>query len=221
MNVTQTWFTALQALYLVGEFSADTHKSILWHAGASSVSIAGIQLSLAAASPSPAVFATARKDDKCRFCVDTLGATYAANTTTAKDGRWSEEIKSHNGGRGTDLIVDFVGAPYFSENLALCERDGRVVALGQMGGSTMPEGVDIGAFVFKRVRYQGSTLRSRDPAYQGKLRDLFEEKALPGLREGRFECHVERVMGWESIREAHELMERNETKGKIICTIDA
>lgn len=91
--------------------------------------------------------------------------------------------------------------------------------MGQMGGSKMPEGVDIGAFVFKRVRYQGSTLRSRDAEYQGKLRDLFEEKALPGLREGRFECHVEKVMGWEDIREAHELMESNETKGKIICTI--
>lgn len=215
----QTWFTALQALYLVGEFSAATHKAILWHAGASSVSIAGIQLSRAAASPAPAVFATARQDGKCAFCVDKLGATYAANTTSAADGKWSEEIKSHNGGRGVDLVVDLVGAPYFAENLAVCERDGRVVALGMMGGGALPAGVDMSAFVFKRVRFQGSTLRSRDPEYQGRLRDLFEEKALPGLKSGAFECHVEKVMSWEQIRQAHELMERNETKGKIICTI--
>jgi NADPH:quinone reductase-like Zn-dependent oxidoreductase len=41
-GIPETWITATQALYLVGEFTPG--KSVLWHAGASSVSIAGIQL---------------------------------------------------------------------------------------------------------------------------------------------------------------------------------
>lgn len=35
----KVWFTALQALFLVGNFNAETTKSILFHAGASSVSM--------------------------------------------------------------------------------------------------------------------------------------------------------------------------------------
>ena len=45
LSNTQTWITATQAMYLIGRFAPG--KTILWHAGASSVSISGIQLSLA------------------------------------------------------------------------------------------------------------------------------------------------------------------------------
>lgn len=72
-------------MYLIGEF--EPGKSILWHAGASSVSIAGQQLSKA--NGASAVFATARSDDKCEFCVKELGATAAYNTKTEK---WDESV---------------------------------------------------------------------------------------------------------------------------------
>ena len=81
----QTWITALQAMYLIGEF--EPGKSILWHAGASSVSIAGQQLSKA--NGASAVFATARSDEKCEFCVKELGAKAAYNTKTEK---WDELV---------------------------------------------------------------------------------------------------------------------------------
>lgn len=173
---------------------------------------------MAEAAAAPKVFATTRQDAKCDFCVDKLGATGAVNSTK-NEGKWSDEVTRMNGGQGVDLVIDFVGASYFAENLNVCARDGRVVTLGNMGGTKLPEGVDISAFVMKRVRYQGSTLRSRDPEYQGRLRDLFEEKALPRLKSGKFEVHIEKVMQWEDIVEAHKLMESNETKGKIICKI--
>ena len=98
--------------------------------------------------------------------------------------------------------------------------DGRIVQLGVMGGASLGEGTDISAFVRKRVRFMGSTLRSRKPDYQRKLRDLFVEKALPELVEGKFENHVDTVMSWKQIGEAHAKMERNETRGKIVCTVD-
>ena len=63
--------TATQALYLIGAFKPG--KSILWHAGASTVSIAGIQLSKA--DHASAVYVTAGSDEKIKFCVEELGAT--------------------------------------------------------------------------------------------------------------------------------------------------
>jgi len=102
-----------------------------------------------------------------------------------------------------DLVIDFVSAPYFQQNLDVLNMDGKVVMLGNMGGTVLPEGVNIAGFLMKRARFQGSTLRSRSPEYQGKLRDLFEEKALPMLVDGTYKNPVEKVLPMEKIQEAH------------------
>jgi len=211
-GIPETWITATQALYLIGNYTPG--KSVLWHAGASSVSIAGIQLSL---GDSPdAVYATARQDAKTAFITSNLGATAAFNTSTQD---WPAEVLKATDGKGVDIIVDFVGAPYFKGNLDAIARDGIIVALGALGGTKLPEGTDIGALIWKRCRFEGSSLRSRDEGYQGKLRDQLVEHALPRLRDGRFKIFVEKVFPWEEVVEAHKLMEANKTMGKIICTI--
>ena len=199
-------------MYLVGEFAAG--KSILWHAGASSVSIAGIQLSRA--DNAAAIYATAGSQEKLDFCVKELGATAAFNYHTQD---WSKEILKATNGKGVDVVVDFVGQSYFQGNLDVAARDGRIVNLGTMSGTKLPEGVDIGAFVRKRIRFEGSSLRSRDEDYQGKLRNTLVEHALPKMKDRSFKLFVEKVFPWEEIVQAHKLMESNKTKGKIICMI--
>ena len=54
---------------------------------------------------------------------------------------WSQEILKATGGKGVDIIVDFIGASYFQGNLNAAARDGRVVLLGLMGGVKLPEGI--------------------------------------------------------------------------------
>jgi NADPH2:quinone reductase len=119
-----------------------------------------------------------------------------------------------------DLIVDFVGGTYFQGNLNSAARDGRIVLLGLMGGGQLPDGVNIAPLLFKRVRVEGSTLRSRGLDYQWKLRDTLVEHALPKLRDGTFKVFVEKVFSFKDIVEAHKLLESNTTKGKLICVID-
>ena len=213
-GIPETWITATQAMYLIGQFKPG--DSILWHAGASSVSIAGIQL--AVAEKASAVYVTASSQDKIDFC-KSLGATdgfsYREN-----GGNWAAPLLKATGGKGVDVIIDFVGASYFDQNLEAAGRDGRIVNLGTLGGSTLPGGIDISRFLRKRLRFEGSSLRSRDEAYQGKLRDMLVENALPRFIDGRFKVVVERVFKMEEIHRAHELLESNLTKGKIICTVD-
>lgn len=112
-----------------------------------------------------------------------------------------------------------MGASYFQGNLDAAARDGRIVTLGAMGGTKLAEGVDISPFFKKRIRFEGSSLRSRDEGYQGKLRDILVEHAMPRFADGRFKVFVEKVFDWEEVVEAHQLMESNNTRGKIICTI--
>ena len=189
-------------MYLIGEFAPK--KSILWHAGASSVSIAGIQLSKA--DNASAIYVTAGSQEKIDFCVKELGATAGFNYHTQN---WSEEVLKATNGKGVDVIIDYIGQNYFQGNLDAAARDGRIVNLGVMSGTKLPAGVDIGAFVRKRLRFEGSSLRSRDEEYQGKLRNILADHALPKMKDGSFKLFVE----------AHKLMETNKTKGKIICTV--
>ncbi|KAF2876709.1 hypothetical protein BDV95DRAFT_561388 [Massariosphaeria phaeospora] len=211
-GIPEVWITATQAMYLVAHFKPG--NSILWHAGASSVSIAGIQL--AAADSATAVYATARQDEKCQFAVDTLGATAAFNTETQD---WVAEVLKATDGKGVDIIIDFIGAGYFQQNLSAVARDGVVVTLGLMGGSKLKEGTDITQLLIKRVTYVGSTLRSRDEEYQGKLRDQLVEHALPKFKDRSFKLLIDKVLPWEQIQDGHRLLEENKTKGKVICTI--
>ncbi|KIW10741.1 hypothetical protein PV08_10040 [Exophiala spinifera] len=211
--IPETWMTATQAMFLVGNFKAG--ESILWHAGASAVAIAGIQLSRA--SGASQVFATTGSDGKVKFCVEELGVTAAFNYKTQP---WPDEVLRSTKDVGVDVIIDLVGASHFQGNIQAASRDARIAHLGQVGGTVLPPGTDIGPMLWKRIHFQGSTLRSRDLDYQSKLKDLFVEHALPKIRDGSFKVHIEKTFSWTDIIEAHKLLEGNTTQGKLVCTID-
>ncbi|KAL6796392.1 putative quinone oxidoreductase [Trichoderma sp. SZMC 28013] len=208
--IPETWITATQSLHKVLGFTSG--KSILWHAGASGVSVAGIQLSrLAGAS---AIYATAGSDEKCEFVTSQLGATAAFNYKTQD---WVSEIKKATGGKGVDFIIDYVGADYFQKNLDVAARDCRIVLLWLLSGGKVPD-ADISQILFKRIRIEGSTLRSRDEEYQGELRDKLETY-MPEFEAGRLKIIVDKILSWEEVVEAHKYMEENKSSGKIVCTI--
>lgn len=208
--IPETWITATQALHMVLGFAEG--KSILWHAGASGVSIAGIQLSKVAGAS--AVYATAGTQEKCDFITSELGATAAFNYKTKN---WANEIKEKTGGKGVDFIVDFVGGDYFQKNLDVAAKDCRIVLLGTLSGGKVPN-ADISQILYKRIRIEGSTLRSRDVIYQGKLRDRLEEY-IPDFENGKLKIIMDTVLPWEEIQEAHRHMEAANNSGKIVCTI--
>ena len=153
------------------------------------------------------------------FLAVVLGATGAFNT---KKTDWVDEVLKATDGKGVDVIVDFIGPETFAGNLKAIAKDGTIVSLATLSGPVMKPEMEMPNMVLffaKRIRYEGSGLRSRDEEYQGKLRDQLVEHALPKFKDGTFKVFVEKVYPWEKIQDAHAQMERNETKGKLICTI--
>lgn len=215
-GIPETWITATQAVHVVAGFGHDElrGKRVLWHAGASGVSIAGIQLCRAAGAEM--VFATAGSAEKCTFIEEELGATKAFNYKETPD--WEEGILEATGGVGVDLIVDFIGGEYVARNFKAAAKDARIVQLASMGGPT-PAGLNVALMFLKRIRWEGSTLRARDEEYQGLLRDRLAEYE-EGFVNGQLKVFVDRVFKMDEIQEAHALMEKNVTKGKIICTVE-
>jgi NADPH:quinone reductase-like Zn-dependent oxidoreductase len=159
---------------------------------------------------------TASSQEKIDFC-KSIGATEGFSY---KDGDWAQALLKYTEGRGVDLIVDFVGGSYFNQNLKTAAQDGRIVNLGFLGGNIVKGEVDLAQFLMKRVRFEGSNLRLQSISYQERLRDLLVEKALDKFIDGSFKVILEKVFRMDEIRDAHELLESSQTKGKIICTVE-
>lgn len=210
-GIPAVFMTALQVMYLIGGF--ETGKSILWHAGASAVSITGQQLSLH--NGASQVYATARSDEKVEYCVKELGSNAAFNTTTTK---WDEKVLEATNGQGVDIIVDLVGPETFAGNLNAAAMDGRIVNLASLSGPQLKVDMaqpDFRKFLQKRLRYQGSSLRSQNEQYRSRLRDQLVEHALPLLKQGVLKVKIDKVLRWEEIQDAHRLMESNK-----VCRVD-
>jgi NADPH:quinone reductase-like Zn-dependent oxidoreductase len=210
-GIPETWITAMHAMFLLGKF--EPGQSILWHAGASSVSLAGLQLS--AAHGASAVYATAGSTEKIELC-KSLGATHGWNYK-AED--WEAELNAVTQGKGVDIVVDFVGQQYFQKNLNSLANNGRLLIVGLLSGNRVESGVDLFPFVLRHIKVEGSRIRSMDLDYQGKRRDLLVQEALPKLSDGTFKVPIEKVFDWKDIQLAHELMESNTIRGKIVCQV--
>ncbi|KAK4047719.1 hypothetical protein OIV83_005227 [Microbotryomycetes sp. JL201] len=218
-SIPENWLTAYQALYLI----ADTQPgaSILIHAGASGVGLAAIQL--AKTFGAGKIFATAGTADKCKF-VEQHGATRCINYKEVED--FASEILKDTDNAGVSVIVDFVGQNYWDKNLKVLARDGRMVMLGTLSGGKTKGPTDISPILFKRLRIEGTTLRSRSLEYQSNLLQQFSEKALDklfhkcanGTGEG-LDLVIHKVYNWNDIAEAHEEMESAQNIGKIVVEI--
>ncbi|EON95650.1 putative zinc-binding alcohol dehydrogenase domain-containing protein 2 protein [Phaeoacremonium minimum UCRPA7] len=206
--IPEAWITAWQALS-IGEMAAG--KRVLWHAGASSVSIAGIQLSRALGAS--LVLATTGNDDKCQFLKQDLGVDAAFNYR-AEGVDWADEVLKATGGQGVDIILDFVGAPYFAQNLKVGAMDSRFVMVGALGGWKLEE-LDYGPWLFKRMRIEATSLRSRSEDYQAGLIDALKEN-ISGFESGNLRVLIEKAFAWEEVQKAHRLMEKNISKGSLM-----
>ena len=101
---------------------------MLIHAGASGVGSAAIQLAKKAGAKR--IFTTSSSKDKLDYCVK-LGATHPINY---KEAKFADEVQEATMGRGVDIIVDFIGATYFQDNLKSLAIDGRMSMQAILGG---------------------------------------------------------------------------------------
>lgn len=224
-SLPEVWFTALQALYLVGSLKQRKGERVLIHAGASGVGLAAIQLAKAAGCSK--IYATAGSEKKLELC-RRAGATRAINyreedyAQVILDDLGNPDGPGKPGGKaddGVDFVLDFIGKDYWEKNIRICARDARIVYLAFMSGAVV-EKLDLAPILLRRLSILGTTLRSRTPDYQGQLKELFLERALPKLEKGEFESHIDRVYDWTEIQDAQRRMQENAGDGgKIICRV--
>ena len=207
-SLPEAFLTAYQALYWLGDMRPE--ERVLIHAGASGVGTAATQL-VRAAGAHPHITASAAKHDRCR----SLGAEQTIDYRTED---FVERMREATGGHGADLILDFIGAPYFVRNLRALAVDGRLVLLATMGGAAV-EHFDLRRLFKKRARVVASTLRNRSLDYKIRLTKEFAPLLRFLLEEGRVRPVIDSVFDWEDVAEAHRRMEANLNAGKIVLRV--
>jgi putative PIG3 family NAD(P)H quinone oxidoreductase len=180
-------------------------EMLLIHGGGSGVGTAGTTLAKLAGLK---VIVTAGSKEKCDRCV-AHGADMAINY------RQEDFVER---ARGTDIILDHIGAEYLARDLQALGVDGRVVIIGMMGGSGRVE-IDVGSLLAKRQQIIGSMLRGRSKEEKAGIVAGFVERFGEDLYAGRVRPVIDRVFPLEQAAEAHRRMKTNEHFGKIVLRV--
>lgn len=207
--IPETFLTAFQTLDWLGELQKD--ETVLIHAAGSGVGTSAIQLAhhLFGAQ----IIATAGKQRKLDTAIE-LGSDFAYNY---KEQDFAKEINKDVGAESVNLIIDFIGAPYWNQNIDVLAADGRVVYLSFLGGHKL-ENVSLAPILRKRLRIMGSTLRSRSIDYKIALSQDFAKKTLRLFENGTLEPVIDSTFDWTKTEDAHQRMENNKNTGKIVLT---
>ena len=206
--IPEVFLTAYQSLHWLG--GVQSGHRVLIHAGGSGVGTAAIQLAREAGAH-PYVTASAPKHGVCRE----LGAEAAIDYESEDFAQRIDEITN---GEGVHIIIDFIGAPYFHQNVASLAMDGRVIQLATLGGSTVEE-VSLRELMAKRVQLLTSTLRNRSLDYKIQLTQEVASDVLPKFVDGQLRPVIDSTYDWTEVADAHRRMENNENAGKIVLQV--
>ena len=205
----EVYLTAYDALFNRGNLQMG--ESVLIHAAGSGVGTAAVQLAHQAGA---FVFGTAGSAEKLSGATD-LGMNVGINY---HEQDFAEVIKQVTSGAGVDVLIDFIGAPYWDKNIASLAVLGRLVEVGLMGGTKME--VDLRPLMAKRLQVCGTGLRGRTLGEKLEVTAQFRRHVLPHLASGSMKPIVDRTFSLEEVAEAHKYMETNANFGKIVLTID-
>ncbi|WP_442896570.1 NAD(P)H-quinone oxidoreductase [Enterococcus sp. 5H] len=209
--IPEVFLTAYQTLFWLGQLK--NNEKVLIHAGASGVGTAAIQLVKQLTSAK--IFVTAGSVEKLALC-QKLGADVLINY---HEEDFDRRIEKATAGEGVDVILDFVGASYWKQNLNSLAYDGRMILIGILGGSMVNE-VNLMQLLEKRVTITGTLLTPRSDAYKSDLTKEFIEKTSQLFTSGHLKPIVDSTFSLDEVDAAHEYMESNKNKGKIILTVN-
>jgi len=182
----------------------------LVHGGGSGIGTAAIQMVKAAGAR---IVVTAGSQAKCQRCLE-LGADAAVNY---REGDFVEAAKQATDGRGVDVVLDSIGAPYLESNLRALATGGRLVLIGLMGGAKAE--LNLGALLTRRLSLIGSTLRARPAGEKAALVAGFRKRFGALVEAGRLRPVVDRVLALSQAADAHRAMKASEHFGKIVLRV--
>jgi putative PIG3 family NAD(P)H quinone oxidoreductase len=205
--VPEAFLTATEALFGVGRLVPG--ECVLVHAAASGVGTAAIQLAREIGARIVAVASGSK--------LERLRALATARFVDRSNEDFVKAVLEESGGRGADVILDFVGAAYAARHAECLAPRGRHVILGLLGGAKAE--VDLGRLLSRRQSLLGMVMRTRPLADKIAVTERFRREWLHRLADGRLAPIVDSVFSLDDAGKAHARMEANENVGKIVLRV--
>jgi NADPH:quinone reductase len=207
--IPEVFLTAYDAL--LNRVGLRFGETVLIHAVGSGVGTAAVQIARIAGAT---VVGTARSADKLERA--RLFGLHIPIDASAGD--WAEKVESSVGVDRVNAIVDLVGGDYLDGNLRVLSTRGRIVVVGLTAGGAASFKMHL--LLRKRLTIVGTVMRARPLEEKIEIAREFSERVVPMFDAGRLRPVVDRVLPFSAIREAHALMQSNQTFGKIVLRWD-
>jgi NADPH2:quinone reductase len=202
----EAFMTAHDALFT--QAGLQIGERVLIHAIGSGVATAAMQLAHAVGCTT---FGTARSADKIERAKE-MGLDHALPLPD-----FAPALLEATDNKGVNVIIDFVGAPYFEANLQSLATLGRLVQVGTLAGASTQ--LNLGLLMQKRLRLMGTVLRSRPLEEKAQVTQRFAQQVVPLLASGAVKPVVDKVFELGEVVEAHRYMESNANFGKILLQL--
>jgi len=208
--VPEAFFTAYDALVLQGGLKEG--MTVLVHAAGSGVGTAALQV--ARAFGAARIFGTASRGKLDLIDERGLPLDVPIDYTSQS---FRDVIRRETAGRGVDLVLDLVGATYWSDNIASLAPRGRLLLVGLLGGAMAQ--INLGVLMRRRLTITGTVLRSRGAEEKSALTAHVERDLSPLFASGVLEPVVDRVFPLADAAEAHAYVEENRNLGKVMLRV--
>ena len=205
--IPEAFLTAYDAMVIRGRLSAG--ERVLVSAVGSGVGTAAVQIARAIGARS---IGTARTKDKLERA-RSLGLDVGV---VAEGGHFAEAVLAAEPS-GADVVLELVGGAYVGESLRCLAPKGRIVVVGLMAGAVSE--LDLRTLLFKRAEIHGTVLRSRPLEEKIAAARVFARHVVPLVERGALRPVVDAVMPLEKAAEAHVVVGKNETFGKVVLTL--
>ncbi|HEX6927238.1 MAG TPA: NAD(P)H-quinone oxidoreductase [Longimicrobiaceae bacterium] len=203
--IPEAFLTAYDALFR--QLEVQMGDRLLIHAVGSGVGTAAVQLARAA---SVRTIGTSRTASKLQRVLE-LGLDVGIDSSQQD---WREQVKVATEGEGVNAVLDLVGGRFIQDDLRVLAPRGKAIVVGLVGGASAE--LDLGLLLRRRLTLMGTVLRTRPVEEKIALAREFSDSVLPLFASGRIKPVVDRVYPIEEIRQAHAVMEANQTFGKIV-----
>ncbi|HXW76373.1 MAG TPA: NAD(P)H-quinone oxidoreductase [Candidatus Eremiobacteraceae bacterium] len=204
-GVPEAYITAHDALVTLG--SLKRGERVLVHAIGSGVGMAAAQI---AQQCGCTVFGTTRSAEKASL----VGELGLARTFDSSAEDFAQSVAAATGGAGVDVIIDFVGAPYFERNIACLSTCGRLVVVSTLGG--VDAALSLRTLMTKRLHVIGTVLRSRSDDEKAAATAAFVRDVVPLLASRAIAPLIARTYRLDEAAAAHRYMGENQNVGKVV-----
>jgi putative PIG3 family NAD(P)H quinone oxidoreductase len=190
-----------------GQAKLASGEVLLVHGGSGGIGTMAIQLGKAHGA---VVACTSGTPAKLERCLE-LGADLAISY---RDDDFVAATRDFTGGRGVNVILDIIGAPYLARNIEALATSGRLLQISTRGG--VHAEIDLGVLMRKRISIFASTLRARPVTEKAVVVADVSDQVWPLVAVGTVVPVVDRTLPMAEAAQAHRLIEDGAHVGKIL-----